>query len=142
MAIVRMPLCGLSLCVVMLLWAQPSLAGPEKALSLFDAKMCQDAMKKIYNGVELRDLGDNTDNEIRKASVNRTAQEYINKSLPPFKEKCGPLEANSVRDLENGNYLRTLAAAREKRKKAHSHIKDSGPEIPDSELFEGLEIQR
>ena len=129
MAISRMLLCGLSISVVILLWPPSSLA-----------EMCQDDMNKIYKQVELLELMDDTSNQTKQASVSGKAQDFINKSLPLFKERC-PMSSGSIVNLENGKYLRDLAAAREKRKKAHRHIK-SGGAISDSELFENLELQR
>lgn len=140
MRILRMPLCGLSLYVVMLLWPPSSLAGTEKAFSAY-ATFCHDDMKKIYKTVEDFHRLDHTINETKQASVSGSAQKFIEKSLTKFKEKCGPLEANSVRDLENGKYLRDLAAAREKRKKAHRNIKAAGV-ITNSELFEEFSLQQ
>ena len=82
-------------------------------------------------------------NEVEKASVRKT-QEYIKDTLPAFKAAC-PTEANSIRDLENGNYLKKLAAEREKRKKAWRHVKAAGGFTggagQDGDL-EDLEIQR
>ena len=129
MAILRVPLCGLSLCVVILSWAPSSLA-----------EMCQDDMNKIYKQVELLDLMDNTSNQTKQASVSGKAQDFINKSLPPFKERC-PMSSGSIVNLENGNYLRDLAAAREKRKKAFRHVQLTGTAGQDEDL-EDLEIQR
>lgn len=140
MTILRMPLCGLSLCVVMLLWPPSSLAGPEKAISAL-ASLCKQEMERIYKHVELDELMDVTTNETRKASVSGSVQKFIEKSLPQFKEKCGTLEANSVANLENGKYLRDLAAAREKEKKAFRHVKAAG-HVSDSELMQDLSLEQ
>ena len=129
MAISRMLLCGLSISVVILLSPPSSLA-----------EMCQDDMNKIYKQVESLDSLDSLSNEEKKASISGKAQEFINKSLPPFKERC-PMSSGSIHNLENGKYLRDLAAARERRKKALRHVKAAG-NISDSELFENLELQR
>jgi hypothetical protein len=129
MAISRMLLCGLSISVVILLSPPSSLA-----------EMCQDDMNKIYKQVEALDSLDSLSNEEKKASISGKAQEFINKSLPPFKERC-PMSSGSIHNLENGKYLRDLAAARERRKKALRHVKAAG-NISDSELFENLELQR
>jgi len=53
------------------------------------------------------------------------AQEVINDSLPAFKAAC-PTEAKSIKDLENGNYLKELAAQLKKLKKSRGHVKDGG----------------
>ena len=142
MAILRMPLCGLSLCVVMLLWPPSSLAGPEKAFSAY-ATICKDDMQKLYKTVELLYPIDLVINETKQASVPGSAQKFLEDSLPRFKEKCGPLEANSVRDLENGKYFRSVAAKRDKDKKAISRIrKSAGATVLEDNDFEDLEIQR
>ncbi|MGQ0666896.1 MAG: hypothetical protein ACT4O4_07670 [Nitrospiraceae bacterium] len=130
MAISRMLLFGLSLSVVFLVWPPSSLA-----------EMCQDEMNRIYKQVELLDLMDNTSNQPKQASVSGKAQEFINKSLPPFKEKC-PMSSGSIVNLENGKYLRDLAAAREKRKKAFGDIQFVGSTAGQDEDLEDLEIQR
>ena len=70
------------------------------------------------------------------------ARKFMDKSLPQFQEKCGPLEANSVRDLENGKYFRDLVAHHERLKKSHRRIKDTGATISDSELYEDFSVQR
>jgi hypothetical protein len=129
MAILRMLLCGLSISVAILLWPPSSLA-----------EMCQEDMNKIYKQVELLELMDYTSNQTKQASVSGKAHDFINKSLPPFKEKC-PMSSGSIHNLENGKYLRDLAAAREKRKKSHRHVK-SGGDIPDSELSEDFSLQQ
>ena len=130
MAISRMLLCGLSLSVVFLLAPRSSLA-----------EVCQDEMNKVYKQVELLDLLDNTSNQTKQASVSGKAQEFINKALPPFKEKC-PMSSGSIHNLENGKYLRDLAAAREKRKKAFRNIQFVGSTAGQDEDLEDLEIQR
>jgi hypothetical protein len=53
----------------------------------------------------------------------------VDKYLAEFKAKCGPLEAHSVADLENGNFLRKLRAHVEKVEKASSHLDDYGNAI-------------
>ena len=131
MAILRMSLCGLSLCAVILLWPLPSLADQEKE------DMCRKDMGKIYESIKtLYTL------EILKQQTNpdSPSRKFMNKSLPQFKEKCGPLEASSVRDLENGKYFRGLVAYHERLKKAHRRIKDTGATISDSELLEDLSV--
>jgi hypothetical protein len=130
MAISRMLFFGLSLSVVFLLWPRSSLA-----------EMCQDEMNKIYKQVELLDLMDNTSNQTKQASVSGKAQEFINTSLPPFKQKC-PMSSGSIVNLQNGKYLRDLAAAREKRKKAFRDIQFVGSTAGQDEDLEDLEIQR
>ena len=129
MAMLLMPLWGLSLYVVMLLWPPSSLA-----------EMCQDDMNKIYKQVELLELMDYTSNQTKQASVSGKAQDFINKSLSPFKERC-PMSSGSIFNLENGKYLRDLAAAREKRKKALRHIKAAG-HVSDSELMQDLSLEQ
>jgi hypothetical protein len=129
MAISRMPLCGLSLSVAFLLWPPLSLAGT-----------CQDDLAKIYKQVDLLFLQDYTRNQTSQASVSGSAQEFINKSVPPFKAKC-PAEATSnVGDLENGKYLRDLAAAHEKRKKARRQLNTS-TDVSESELSKNFSLQ-
>jgi hypothetical protein len=74
----------------------------------------------------------------------RQAQEVINDSLPAFKAAC-PTEAKSIKDLENGNYLKKLVAEREKQKKAWRHVKGAGGYTGGAgqdEDLEDLEIQR
>lgn len=139
MAISRMLLWVVSLSVIIFLWPPSSLAGTEKAFSAY-AKMCQDDMNKLYKQVEGFESLDNLNNEEKKATVSGKAQEFINKSLPKFKERC-PTEANSIKDLENGHYLQKLAAAREKRMKAFRHIKAAG-HVSDSELMEDLSLEQ
>ncbi len=133
MAMLRMSLCGLSLCAVILLWPPPSLADQEKE------DMCRNDMGKIYESIKtLYTL------EILKQQTNpdSPARKFMNKSLPQFREKCGPLEASSVRDLENGKYFRGLVAYHERLKKSRSRIKDTGATISDSELLEDLSVPR
>jgi hypothetical protein len=115
MATLRMLLCAVSLSITVLLWPPTGSAEP---------KSCADNMNEIYKEVKLLALDDDIINELKKASVWGKAQEYINDTLPAFKAAC-PTEAKSIKDLENGNYLKTLAAIREKEKKALRHIKDS-----------------
>lgn len=133
MAMLRMSLCGLSLCAVILLGPPPSLAGQGKE------DMCRNDMGKIYESIAtLYSL------ELLKQQTNPNSpsRKFMDKSLPQFKEKCGPLEANSVRDLENGKYFHDLAAHHERLKKSHRRIKDTGATISDSELFEDFSVQR
>ena len=133
MAMLRMSLCGLSLCAVILLGPPPSLAGQEKE------DMCRNDMGKIYESIAtLYSL------ELLKQQTNPDppARKFMDKSLPQFKEKCGPLEANSVRDLENGKYFRDLVAHHERLKKSHRRIKNTGATISDSELYEDFSVQR
>jgi hypothetical protein len=115
MARLRMLLSAVSLSITILLWPPTSPAEP---------KSCADNMNEIYKQVKLLAVNDDLINELKKASVRGEAQEYINDTLPAFKAAC-PTEAKSIKDLENGNYLKTLAAIREKEKKALRHIKDS-----------------
>ena len=126
---------SLSLSITMLLWPAAGSGAP---------KSCAENMNEIYKQVETLDLHDHLTNEAKKASVRGKAQEYINDTLPAFKAAC-PTEAKSITDLENGNYLKKLAAIREKRKKALRHIKASasftGTAGQDEDL-EDLEVQR
>lgn len=135
MASLRMLLSAVSLSITLLLWPPTSPAGP---------KSCAELMNDIYKQVEFEDLHDYLQNELKKASVQGKAQEYINNTLPAFKAAC-PTEAKSIKDLENGNYLKKLAAEREKRQKAWRHVKVSGGFIGTAgqdEDLEDLEIQR
>lgn len=135
MASLRMLLFAVSLSITMLLWPPTSPAGP---------KSCAELMNEIYKRVESLDFHDFRTNEGKKASVRGKAQEYINDSLPAFKAAC-PTEAKSIKDLENGNYLKKLAAEREKRKKARRHVKTGGGYTGGAgqdEDLEDLEIQR
>jgi hypothetical protein len=138
-----MLLSAVSLFITMLLWPPTSPAGPEKAGS-GGAKSCAELMNDIYKQVEFKDLHDYLQNELKKASVQGKAQEYINNTLPAFKAAC-PTEAKSIKDLENGNYLKKLAAERKKRNKAWSHVKGAGGytgTAGQDEDLEDLEIQR
>ena len=161
MTILRSPMCGLLLGAIVL-WPPsangfspedynvaarpspspniPAIPDMKNDFSVYE-QPCRDDMGKLYKQVEALESLDNLNNDVKKASVSGKAQEFINKSLPKFKEKCGPLAATSVRDLENGIYLRVLAAAREKRKKAFRHIKAAG-HVSDSELMEDLSLQQ
>jgi hypothetical protein len=100
-------------------------------------------MNDIYKQVEFEDLHDYLQNELKKASVQGKAQEYINNTLPAFKAAC-PTEAKSIKDLENGNYLKKLAAERQKREKALRHIKTPpyGSGAGEDRDLDDLEIQR
>jgi hypothetical protein len=120
MASLRMLLSAVSLSITMLLWPPTSPAAP---------KSCAENMNEIYKRVNLHFI-----------MGEGKAQEVINDSLPAFKAAC-PTEAKSIKDLENGNYLKKLAAEREKRKKAHRHVKDTGGAGQDEDL-EDLEVQR
>jgi hypothetical protein len=124
MASLRMLLSAVSLSITMLLWPQ---AGSGSA------KSCAENMNEIYERVSLRFIVDG-----------EKVQEFINDSLPAFKAAC-PTEAKSIKDLEDGRYLRKLVAEREKRKKALRHIKATagftGTGGQDEDL-EDLEIQR
>lgn len=137
MAYWRILLSAVSLSTTMLLWPSSSPAGP---------KSCAELMTDIYKRVQLLDLMDNSTNQAAKASTSRKTHDYISDTLPAFKATCpGPEEARSIEDLENGRYLSKLAAEREKRRKAHRHIKTSGgftgEDRGDGNL-EDLEIQR
>lgn len=135
MANSRMLLFAVSLSITMLLWPPASPAAP---------KSCAELMKEIYKEVESLDYSDSLHNDLKKASVRGKAQEYINDTLPAFKAAC-PTEAKSIKDLENGNYLKKLAAEREKRKKAWRHVKAAGGfsgSAGQDEDLEDLEIQR
>ena len=124
MASLRMLLSAVSLTITMLLWPPTSPAGP---------KSCAELMNEIYKRVSLHFI-----------MGEGKAQEIINDSLPAFKAAC-PTEAKSIKDLENGNYLKKLVAEREKQKKALRHVKGSagftGGAGQDEDL-EDLEIQR
>ncbi|HTK87277.1 MAG TPA: hypothetical protein VL329_06075 [Nitrospiraceae bacterium] len=102
-------------------------------------------MNDIYKRVQALDMDDNLTNVLAKASVRGKAQEYINDTLPAFKAAC-PTEANSIKDLENGNYLKKLAAEREKRRKAFARIKAASGGFSDGpgedRDLEDLEVQR
>jgi hypothetical protein len=121
MASLRMILSAVSLSITMLLWPPTSPAGP---------KSCAENMEEIYKRVSLDFI-----------MGEGKAQKYINDTLPAFKGACpGPGEANSIQDLENGNYLKKLAAEREKRKKSHRHVKAAG-QVSDAELMQDLSLQ-
>ena len=130
MASLRM-LSAVSLFITMLVWPHVGSGG---------AKSCADLMNEIYKKVEFLDNLDSLTNEGKKASVRGEAQVYITDTLPAFKATC-PTEANSIKDLEKGQYLRKLAAEREKRKKALRHVKASAGAGQDEDL-EDLEVQR
>ena len=125
MASLRMLLSAVSLTITMLLWPPTSPAGP---------KSCAELMNEIYKRVSLYFI-----------MSEGKAQEVINDSLPAFKAAC-PTEAKSIKDLENGNYLKKLAAERDKQKKALRHVKGGADPYPalykDDEDLEDLEIQR
>ncbi|HSA62059.1 MAG TPA: hypothetical protein VLE03_07450 [Nitrospiraceae bacterium] len=124
MASLRMLLSAVSLSITLLLWPPASPAGP---------KSCAELMNEIYERVKLHFI-----------MGERQAQEVINDSLPAFKAAC-PTEAKSIKDLENGNYLKKLAAEREKQKKAWRHVKGAGGYTGGAgqdEDLEDLEIQR
>lgn len=124
MASLWMLLSAVSLSITMLLWPEAGSGG---------AKSCAENMNEIYKRVDLHFLVDG-----------KKAQEFINNTLPAFKAAC-PTEAKSIKDLEDGRYLRKLVAEREKRKKALRHIKATasftGTAGQDEDL-EDLEIQR
>jgi len=133
MASLRILLSAVSLSITMLLWPPTSPAGP---------KSCAELMKEFYEQVARADSHDHLQKELGKDF--RTAQEYIKEKLPALKAAC-PGEAKSIRDIENGNYLKKLAAEREKRKKAHRHVKTAGGYsggAGEDEDLEGLEILR
>ena len=124
MASLRILLSAVSLSITMLLWPPTSPAGP---------KSCAENMNAIYKRVSLDFI-----------ISEEMAQEAINDSLPAFKAAC-PTEAKSIKDLENGNYLKKLAAEREKRKKALRRVKTGGGYTSGAgqdEDLEDLEIQR
>jgi hypothetical protein len=137
MASLLMLLSAVTLSITMLAWPQASSGA---------AKSCADNMNEIYKNVASYDLDDYLINKLKKASVRGKAQEYINDTLPAFKAAC-PTEAKSIKDLENGNYLKKLAAEREKREKALRHVKAGGRDplfeidAEDTDL-DDLEIQR
>ena len=124
MASLRILLSVVSLSIIMLLWPPTSPAGP---------KSCADNMKELYERVNFWFI-----------MGSEKAQEFIKENLPALKAAC-PTEANSIKDLENGNYLKKLVAKRERDKKAHRHIKSgagfTGGAGQDEDL-EDLEIQR
>jgi hypothetical protein len=128
-----MILSTVSLSITMLVWPPASPAGP---------KSCAELVKEFYEQVERSDFHDYLQKKMGKDF--RTAQEYIKEKLPALKAAC-PTEANSIRDIENGNYLKKLAAKREREEKAHRHIKSgagfTGGAGEDQDL-EDLELQR
>jgi len=132
----RMLLSAVSLSIAMLSWPQAGSGA---------AKSCVENMNDIYKRVQALDMDDNLTNVLAKASVRGKAQEYINDTLPAFKAAC-PTEANSIKDLENGNYLKRLAAEREKRRKAFARIKAASGGFSDGpgedRDLEDLEVQR
>lgn len=138
MASSRMLLGVVSLAVITLLW--PASGRAQKPLSAHE-KMCQDEVIKLYNRVKELEALDALTNDPIKASVRGKAHDAINLYLPKLKDNC-PTAANSLKDLENGNYLRKLAAAREKRRKAIRHVTSSDPDISDADLDDLLELQR
>jgi hypothetical protein len=124
MASSRMLLSAVSLSITMIVWPQAGSGA---------AKSCADNMKEIYERVSLRFI---TDGE--------KVQEFINDTLPAFKAAC-PTEAKSIKDLENGRYLKKLVAEREKLRKALRHVKATGEftgTAGQDEDLEDLEIQR
>lgn len=124
MASLRILLSAVSLSITILLWPPTSPAGP---------KSCAENMNEIYKRVSLYFI-----------MSEAKAQEVINDSLPAFKAAC-PTEAKSIKDLENGNYLKKLAAEREKLKKALRRVKTGGGYTGGAgqdEDLEDLEIQR
>jgi hypothetical protein len=124
MASSRMLLSAVSLSITMIVWPQAGSGA---------AKSCADNMKEIYERVSLRFI---TDGE--------KVQEFINDTLPAFKAAC-PTEAKSIKDLENGRYLKKLVAEREKLRKALRHVKATGGftgTAGQDEDLEDLEIQR
>lgn len=134
MAYWRILLSAVSLSTTMLLWPPSSPAGP---------KSCAELMTDIYKRVQALDLLDYSTNEAAKASASMKTHEYISDTLPAFKATCpGPEEATSIKDLENGRYLKKLAGVREKQKKALRHIKDTASGPGQDENLEVLEIQR
>ncbi|MBA5867731.1 MAG: hypothetical protein GDA67_13650 [Nitrospira sp. CR1.3] len=111
MAIGRISICGLSLCIVVLLWPSPSLAGDDP---------CTEEMKQIYSSIrasyKLR-------LEESKNGPGNYDRELVEKYVPAFKKKCGTKEADSVRDLENSKYFTRLVAEHMREKKAHADIR-------------------
>ena len=124
MASLRMFLSAVLLSSTMLVWPQAGSGA---------AKSCAENMNDIYKRVSLRFI---TDDE--------KVQDFIKEILPAFKAAC-PTEAKSIKDLEDGRYVRRLVAEREKRKKALRHIKATvgftGSGGQDEDL-EDLEVQR
>lgn len=135
MASLRMLLSAVSLSIIMLLWPPTTQAEP---------KSCAENMKTIYKEVDSLDFLDYATNKEKKASVSAKTQEYLKDTLPAFKAAC-PTEAKSIKDLENGSYLKKLAAEREKRQKAWRRIKSAGGYTDGAgqdEDLEDLEVQR
>lgn len=124
MASLRMLFSAVLLSSTMLVWPQAGSGA---------AKSCAENMNDIYKRVSLRFI---TDDE--------KVQDFIKEILPAFKAAC-PTEAKSIKDLEDGRYVRQLVAEREKRKKALRHIKATvgftGSGGQDEDL-EDLEVQR
>ena len=138
MASLRMLLSAVSLSITLLLWPPVSPAGPA------GPKSCKELMNDFYEHLGEADLHDYLQKKMGKDF--RTAQEYIKEKLPALKAAC-PTEANSIRDIENGSYLKKLAAERKKREKSHRHIKTGGGEpyygsAGDDTDLDDLEIQQ
>ena len=135
MARLRTLLSAVSLFITVLICPPTSFAAP---------KSCAENMNDIYKNVKVFELIDYAAKLEKKAS--QKTQEYLTDTLPAFKAAC-PAEAKSIKDLENGNYLKKLAAEREKRIKAFRHIKASVKDpfphmtVEDTDL-EDLELQR
>ena len=130
MAIGRISIYGLSLCIVALLWAAPSLAGDDP---------CTEEMKQIYSSIrasyKLR-------LEESKTGPGNYDRELVEKYVPAFKKKCGTKEADSVRGLEDSKYFTRLVAEHMREKKAHADIRyKSIGDSPDDDL-EDLRLQR
>ena len=134
MASLRMLLSAVLLSVTMLAWPQAGSGA---------AKSCTENMNDIYKQVESLDFVDYVTNKEKKASVSAKTQEYLTDTLPAFKAAC-PTEAKSIKDLENGNYLKKLAAIRKKREKAERHIKAPafGSGAGEDRDLDDLELQR
>jgi hypothetical protein len=114
MAIGRISLCGLSLCLVVLLWSEPSLAGDDP---------CKEEMGLIYSSIraayKLR-------LEESKTGPGNYDRELVEKYVPAFKKKCGTKEADSVRALENSVYFTRVVAEHMREKKAHADVTYEG----------------
>ncbi len=124
MASLRMLLSAVSLSIIMLSWPQAGSSAP---------KSCAELVKDFYKSVDLYFL-----------MGKEQAQEFIKENLPAIKAAC-PTEAKSIKDLENGNYLKKLEAEREKRRKALRHTKAAGgftSTAGQDEDLEDLEVQR
>lgn len=134
MASLRTVLSAVSLFITMLLWPPTTQAEP---------KSCAENMNKIYKEVESLDFLDYVTNKEKKTSISAKTQEYLKDTLPAFKAAC-PTEAKSIKDLENGNYLKQLAAIRQKREKALRHIKAPafGSGAGEDRDLDDLELQR